>query len=87
MMRTRKLFNSLVVQARPHVSLAPPRTWFVSRVVNAVLVFAAVQVVPPSHESSRHDLGVPDVESTNISSRTSMPNMLEPLGTDERLYV
>ena len=84
-MRTRKLLNSPVVHVRPQVSAAPPRIFVVSKVVNVEVVFVAVQVVPPSHESSMHDLGAPVVASTNISSRTSMPKIVEPLGTEARL--
>ena len=84
-MRTRKLLNSLVVHVCPHVSVVLPRTYWASVVVKVEVVFAAVQVVPPSHESSIHDLGAPVVASTFISSRTSMPRIVELLGTEARL--
>lgn len=83
-MRTRRLASSPVVQVCPQASPAPPKMYMASDVVKFVLVWAAVQVVPPSQESSMQDLGEPDVESTFISRRTSMPWMVDPLGTDEK---
>jgi hypothetical protein len=44
------------------------------------VAFAAVHVVPPSHESCTHILGEPAVLSARASSRTSMPVIDEPAG-------
>ena len=75
--RTRKLasLSSATVQVRPQVSDKPPRTVVCSVVVSWVSVWAAVQEVPPSQESSTLMLWVPEVLSSHQSSRTSIPAM------------
>jgi hypothetical protein len=70
------------VHARPHVSAAPPSVKLAMPVPSVLVVFAAVHVAPPSHESCTHILGEPAVLSARASSRTSMPATVEPAGTD-----
>src|SRR5439155_955097 len=85
MLRRRKLafVKSLAaVQVRPQLSLAAPRVNVACAVPSVAVVLTAVQVAPPSQESSAHIAGLPDVASAQASSRTSMPLMAEPDGMD-----
>ena len=50
-------------------------------VVNVAVDWGAVHETPPFQESSTHMRGEPDVLSTRLSRRTSMPLMVAPAGT------
>ena len=65
MMRRRKLVleKSPSAQLRPHVLLTPPSVVVPVVVVSVAVLWAAVQVVPPSQDSCTHILGAPDVLS------------------------
>jgi len=78
--RSRKLTleSSATGQMRPQVSVGPPRRLVLSA-PNVPVVFATVQVAPPSPESSTHMKGATPV--TLASSRTCMPSMVAPAGT------
>jgi hypothetical protein len=84
MTRTRKFAfpKSAGLHERPHVSAAPPSVNVARLVPRVPVVFAAVQVVPPSQDSCTHILGVPAVLSARASSRTSIPAIAEPAGTE-----
>jgi hypothetical protein len=73
--RTRKLASATfaVLHVRPHMSVALPSVKVVIVVPSVPVAFAAVHVVPPSHESCTHIFGEPDVLSARASSRTSTP--------------
>jgi hypothetical protein len=84
MTRTRKfaLPKSAGLHERPQVSAAPPSVNVARLVPSVPVAFAAVQVVPPSQDSCTHILGVPEVLSDRASSRTSIPAIAEPAGTE-----
>jgi hypothetical protein len=74
--------KSAGLHVRPHVSAAPPSVNVARLVPSVPVAFAAVQVVPPSQESWTHIVGVPEVLSARESSRTSIPAIAEPAGTE-----
>ena len=82
--RTRKFasLSSATVQAYPHASSGPPKVAVCSEVVAVVSVFAVVQEVSPSQESSTLMLLVPSVLSSHQSRRTSMPLTEQPEGIE-----
>jgi hypothetical protein len=74
------LVRFAALHARPHVSAAPPSVNVARLVPSVPVVFAAVQVVPPSQESCTHIRGDPDALSARASRRTSMPAIADPPG-------
>ncbi len=66
--------RSETVQVRPHVLAVPPSMFVVRVVPKTGVVFAAVHVTPPFHDSCTHIRGEPVVLSTRASVRTSMPS-------------
>ena len=65
--------RSAGVQPRPHEFAAPPSVRDAMLVVSVGVASGVVQETPPSHDSSTHIRGEPDVLSTRLSSRTSIP--------------
>ena len=81
-MRRRKFVSekSLSLQVRPQLSTGEPKKNVCSLVPRVGVVLTAVQLVPPSQESSTHMKGLPEVESARASRRTSMPLIVDQVG-------
>jgi len=74
--------SSAAVHVLPHVSLGPPSTNVDMLVPSVAVAFAAVHVLPASHESCTHTFGDPDALSARASIRTSMPAIAAVAGTE-----
>ena len=71
------------LQVRPQVSFVLPRVKVFILVPSVPVDFAAVQVVPPSHDNCTHILGELDVLSARASKRTSIPPIVAPEGIEK----
>jgi len=75
-MRTRKLafVKSVEAQVRPQVSVVVPRVKVASAVPRVVVFLVAVQVAPPSQDSSTHMKGLPVVLYNSFSEMLNAAN-------------